>query len=348
MRALRLNAWKSTPELVDVPEPVAGPGQAVIRIGGAGACHSDLHMMHDYQEGDLGWNPPFILGHENAGWVHSVGAGVQRLSPGQPVAVHGPWGCGGCDACLVGSDNYCEDLAHAPVPGGGGGCGIDGGMAEFMLVPDARWLVPLPEDLDPVLAAPLTDAGLTPYHAIKPSWSKLGPRSNAVVIGVGGLGHMGVQVLNATTSARIIAVDTRPEPLELARACGADETVLVGPESVAEIRDLMGNRGAELVIDFVGSNASLQLAAPLAQHGGDFTIVGLGGGTLALDFFSVAFNVSVRTSYWGTRPELREVLALGARGLISPKVTTFALEDALQAYAQMENGTLEGRAVIVP
>ena len=209
MRALRLPAWKSEPELVDLPEPVPGPGQVVVRIGGAGACHSDLHLMHDFEAGVLPGGPPFTLGHENAGWVHSLGAGVRGLDPGQPVAVVGAWGCGTCRHCLDGLETYCERPDLAPVPGGGGGLGLDGGMAEYLLVPAARHLVPVPDGLDVVQAAPLTDAGLTPYHAVRRSAHKLGPTATAVVIGIGGLGHMAVQILRATSGARVVAVDTR-------------------------------------------------------------------------------------------------------------------------------------------
>ena len=149
MRALRLEAWKSDATLTEVPRPVAGPGEVVVQVGGAGACHSDLHLMHDFSPGMLPWEPPFTLGHENAGWVDQVGAGVTGLEPGLPVAVVGAWGCGRCAHCRAGLETYCEDPAAAPVPGGGGGLGLDGGMADYLLVPDARHLVPLPAGLPP-------------------------------------------------------------------------------------------------------------------------------------------------------------------------------------------------------
>src|SRR4051794_40731247 len=237
MRALRLTAWKTEPQLVEVPEPEPGPGQVVIKIGGGGACHPHPHLMHDFDAGALPWGPPFTLGHENAGWVHAVGPGATGVEIGQPVAVYGPWGCGSCDRCRVGMETYCENPAAAPVPGGGGGLGLDGGMAEYMLVPHARHLVPLPAGLSVVDAAPLTDAGLTPYHAIRRSWPKLAPGATAVVIGVGGLGHVGVQILKETTAARVIAVDSRAEALRLASEVGADLTVAAGDEAAALIRE---------------------------------------------------------------------------------------------------------------
>ncbi|WP_341720133.1 NAD(P)-dependent alcohol dehydrogenase [Micromonospora sp. FIMYZ51] len=348
MRALRLPDWKTDPELVEVDEPTPGPGQVVVKIGAAGACHSDLHLMHDFEAGAVPWNPPFILGHENAGWVHAVGAGVTGLEVGQPVAVYGPWGCGTCARCRIGAENYCENPAAAPVPSGGGGLGLDGGMAEYELVPAARLVVPLPEGLDPVQAAPLTDAGLTPYHAIRRSWPKLPPDSTAVVIGVGGLGHVGVQIIKATTAARVIAVDTRDEALRLAEECGADLTLRSGEKTAEEIRSATAGRGADVVLDFVGADATLRLGAAAARTLGDLTIVGIGGGSLPVGFFSVPYELSIQTTYWGSRPELIEVLELGARGLVRPKTTTFKLDDALRAYGQMQDGTLEGRAVIVP
>ena len=349
MRALRLLEWRSDPVLVEVDDPQPGPGQVVVRVGGAGACHSDLHIMREFgPELGLPWKLPFTLGHENAGWVHSLGAGVAGLEVGQPVAVYGAWGCGACPRCRLGVENYCEDPLAAPVPSGGSGLGLDGGMAELLLVDDARHLIPLPDGLAPAQAAPLTDAGLTPYHAIRLSWPKLDPTATAVVIGIGGLGHLAVQILKATTAARVIAVDTRPAALELARDNGADLCVEAGEDAVFAIRGATGGRGAEVVLDFVGSDETMRMGAACGRTMGDLTVVGIAGGTLPVFFFGVPQELSVRTTYWGSRPELVEVLELGARGLIRPMIKTFALEDAMDAYRAMETGSTEGRAVIVP
>ena len=238
-----------------------------------------------------------------------------------------------CERCRPGVETYCENQSAALVPGGRGGLGLDGGMAEFMLIPNARHLVPLPDGPDPVMAAPLTDAGLTPYRAVRRSWAKLPPGATAVVIGVGGLGHLGVQILKATTAARVIAVDTRPDVLALARGLGADLTIASGDTAADQIRDATGGRGADVVLDFVGADATLALGAALARTVGDLTIVGIAAGTLPLSFFSVPYEVSVQTTYWGSRPELIEVLDLGARGLLRPKVTTFTLDEAAGAYS---------------
>jgi alcohol dehydrogenase, propanol-preferring len=346
MQALRLTAWKTDPELQDVDDPEPGPGQVVIKVAGAGACHSDLHLMHDFEPGLLPWGPPFTLGHENAGWVEAVGAGVSGLSIGDPVAVYGPWGCGRCARCRVGMENYCE--RQAEIGAAGGGLGHDGGMAPLMLVPNDRWLVPL-DDLDPVEAAPLTDAGLTPYHAIKRSLPLLGAGSVAVVIGAGGgLGHMGVQILKALTPATVIAVDQNQEALDRAATAGADHGVLSGDEAATQITEITKGRGVDVTVDVVGIDPTLALGAAVTRPLGHLTIVGIGGGTLPISFFSIAYEVSVATTYWGSIPELMEVITLAERGHIRPHVQRFDLAGAMDAYRAMQDGSLDGRAVIVP
>lgn len=348
MKALRLEAWLTPAVLREIDRPEPGPGQVLVQVGGAGACHSDLHLMHEFQEGQLPWSPPFTLGHENAGWVHTLGAGVDGLEPGQPVAVVGAWGCGTCARCLADLETYCDHPERTSAPGGGGGLGRDGGMAEFLLVPGARHLVPLPDTLDPLHAAPLTDAALTPYHAVRRSWPKLRPGTTAVVIGIGGLGHLGVQVLRATTAARVVAVDPRESARELAERSGADATLSPGDSLVAEVRGLTGGLGADVVLDFVGSDDTLRSAAQMARQLSDITIVGLGGGTLPVSFFSPPYETSVQSTYWGNRQELVEVLDLAARGLLRAEVRPFGLEEAVTAYELLAAGSIDGRAVVVP
>ncbi len=348
MKALRLMNWRSEPELVEVPKPTPGPGQVVVKIGGSGACHSDLHLMHDFDAGAVPWNPPFTLGHENAGWVDSIGEGVTSVKEGDAVAVYGPWGCGNCSRCQLGIETLCERPMEQPVPGGGGGLGLDGGMAEYMLVPFERLLVKLPGNMKPEDAAPLTDAGLTPYHAVRRSWSKMLPESYVVCIGVGGLGHMGVQFVKATTAARVIAVDSKPEALELAKKFGADFTVVSDENAVAKIREITSGVGADVVIDFVGAEATMKMAMASARTLGDVTIVGIAGGTFPFNFFSQGYEVSLQTIYWGSKPELIEIFNLADRGLIHAEHTTYSLGNAVQAYKDLQAGKIKGRAVIVP
>jgi propanol-preferring alcohol dehydrogenase len=345
MKALQLTEWKRPPEMREVDDPEPVPGGVVIDVAGAGACHSDLHLMHDFEAGALPWGPPFTLGHENAGRVAAIGAGVEGLEVGEAVLVYGPWGCGRCHRCRAGMENYCE--RQATIGAYGGGLGLDGGMAPRMLVPKARHLVPI-GDLDPVDAAPLSDAGLTPYHAIKRSLSLMPPGSVTVVIGAGGLGHMAVQMLDAMTSTTIIAVDTRERARATARANGADDAFGPGDDTAAAIIDASKGRGADVVLDFVGSDDTLALGAQLVRPLGHLTIVGLGGGTLPVSFFSIAYEVSIASTYWGSLTELMEVVALAQAGKVKAQVTRFDLSDAVHAYEAMERGELDGRAVITP
>lgn len=346
MKALQITGWKQPPELRQVEAPEPGPGQVVVRIGGAGACHSDLHLLHDFDEGMMPFNLPFTLGHENAGWVDAVGAGVTGVDVGTPVAVYGAWGCGLCGRCRTGQENYCDNGASLPYMGGG--LGTDGGMAEHMLVPSARLLVPLGE-LSPVQAAPLTDAGLTPYHAIARSRHLMIPGSTTVVIGAGGgLGHMAVQILAATTATEVVAVDTSAEGLALATNVGAGHGVISGPDAAAELNEITGGRGADVIIDCVGVDETLALAAVSARTLGHVTLVGIGGGTHPFSFFTQPYEVSFATTYWGSVTELMEVLALAEAGHIRAHIEQVPLAEAAAAYERLAAGELHGRAVVVP
>jgi alcohol dehydrogenase, propanol-preferring len=344
MKALRLTRWGTPAELCEISVPEPGPGQVLVKIAGAGACHSDLHLM-DWPEGQLPWQLPFTLGHENAGWVAKLGAGVSAVVPGDAVLVYGPWGCGRCRPCRLGRENYCERAAAIGVAGGG--LGRDGGMAEYMLVPDARFLVPLGA-LDPVTAAPLADAALTPYHAIAQARSRLQPGATAIVIGSGGLGQMAVQLLRATTPARVIALDTDDNKLAVARELGADLALRSDASAVTAVRDATGGVGAELVLDMVGADATLALGARVLRPEGRLAIIGLAAGTLPVSFFALPYGAEVATSYWGTVTELVEIVALARANKLRLAVETFPLARGPEVYARLRRGEIRGRAVVVP
>jgi propanol-preferring alcohol dehydrogenase len=343
MRALQLVAWNKPAELREVAVPRPEPGQVVVAIAGAGACHSDLHLM-DWPPGLLPWRLPFTLGHENAGRIAAVGAGVTSLREGDAVIVYGPWGCGRCRPCRLGRENYCERAAE--ISAAGGGLGLDGGMADYMLVPSARLVVPI-GDLDPVKAAPLADAALTPYHAIARARDRLVPGAAAVVIGIGGLGQMAVQLLRATTGARVVAVDLDDRKLELARRAGADLVVRSDAAAAETIRRELGG-GADVVLDVVGSEATLGLGAKLLRAEGRLVIIGLAMGKLPVDFFSIPYGAEVATSYWGTVTELMELIALVRAGKITLDVETYPLGESLAVYDKLRRGEIRGRAVVVP
>ena len=343
MQAFRI-VEPQTVELREVPVPEPGPGQVLIKVGGAGACHSDLHLIDAPADRFRNSTLPFTIGHENAGWVEKLGPGATGFDPGDPVMVYGPWGCGTCANCRLGMENYCENTGGL----GGGLGGNDGGMAPYLLVPATRFLIPL-GTLDPREAAPLSDAALTSYHAVKRSLHLLGPGSTAVVIGAGGLGQMAIQILRALSSATtIVAVDTADDKLTTARRMGADEGLLSGDEAVTRIKDMTRGQGAQLVLDMVGVDPTLRMAAQVARVRGHLTIVGLGGGALPVNFFSPPHECSVASPYWGFIGELMEVVTLAQAGKIQMLVEHFPLERAGEAYQLLHEGKIQGRAVITP
>jgi len=342
VKAYRMTQWQAAPQFCDVDIREPGPGQVLVKVGGAGVCHSDLHVM-DMPAGVLPYALPFTLGHENAGWIERVGPGVDGWAAGEPVIVYSVWGCGSCATCRVGAENYC---AKAPLFSGGG-LGHDGGMTSHMLVPAARFLCPL-GDLDPRQAAPLTDAGLTTYHAVKRSLSLLVPGSTAVIIGAGGLGQMAIQILTALSPARVIAVDLSSEKLAAATSLGADATVAADDRAIEHVRDLTHGAGAELVLDIVGSDDTLQLAVSVARRLGHLTLVGIAGGSLQFSYLGVPTELSVASVFYGSISELAEVTALAQAGRIRPQVELFPLDQAARVYQRLREGKLHGRAVMTP
>lgn len=344
MRALQYRSIGAAPEVVDVETPVPGPGQVLLRVTAAGVCHSDQFIM-DLPEDQYIYGLPLTLGHEGAGVVECWGEGVTGLQVGDPMLVYGPWGCGRCYTCAQGKENYCEVAAELGIRPPG--LGAPGAMAEYLLIDDPRHLVPLGE-LDPVASVSLTDAGLTPYHAIKQSLPSLVPGSTAVVIGVGGLGHVAIQILRALTASTIIALDQSEPKLGLALEVGADHAFAPGEDAETQIRTLTGGRGATAVFDFVGAPATTAFASRVVSVGGEIAIVGVGVGTVNVGFFSTPWDAAARAPYWGSRSELMEVVELARAGKISVEVETFSLTDAPMAYKRLRDGTIRGRAVIVP
>ncbi|WP_326763938.1 NAD(P)-dependent alcohol dehydrogenase [Streptomyces sp. NBC_01591] len=344
MKAVQYRTVGAAPEVVTVPDPEPGPGQVMLKVTAAGVCHSDIAVMSRPAE-QIPFPLPLTLGHEGVGTVAALGDGVSGLSVGESVAVYGPWGCGTCVKCAEGKENYClraKELGITPP-----GLGSPGAMAEYMIVDDPRHLLPL-GDLDPVQAVPLTDAGLTPYHAIKRSLPKLVPGATAVVIGTGGLGHVAIQLLRAMTAVRVIALDVTEDKLALARAVGAHETVLSDKDAAAKVRELTGGVGAQVILDFVGAPPTVATAGAAAAIDSDVTIVGIGGGALPVGFGSLPYNTTVTSPYWGSRSELAEVLDLAHAGSVEVHVETYTLDEAPLAYERLHHGKINGRAVILP
>ena len=344
MKALQYTTIGQAPEVVEIAKPTIGPGQILLKITAGGVCHSDEFIM-GLPEDQYTYGLPLTLGHEGAGIIEELGEGVEHLTVGEAVAVYGPWGCGRCKNCAEGKENYCTNAAaeHIYPPG----LGAPGSMAEYMVVDDARHLVPL-GDLDPVKNVSLTDAGLTPYHAIKRSLPKLGAGSTAVVIGTGGLGHVGIQIIRALSGATVIALDVNEEKLALAKEVGAHHAILSDSHAVDTIKELTGGLGADAVFDFVGIQPTVNIAGASVAIEGDVTIVGIGGGILPVGFGGIAYDAAVRTPYWGSRAELIEVLDMARRGQITVEIETYTLDEAPKAYERLAAGQIRGRAVIVP
>ena len=342
MKAARLHEYGRPLVLDDLPTPTPGPGEVLVRVEGAGFCHSDLHVI----DGDIRILPrlPLTLGHENAGTVAALGPGVRTVTEGDRVAVYGGWGCGQCDACVTGSEQLCPALQWP------GLSARDGGYAEFLLVPHERYLVPLPT-LSPVEAAPLTDAALTPYRAVKKALPFLEPDYPVLVIGVGGLGQYGITILRLLTGCPIIAVDLNDAKLAEAVRLGAAHT-LNGrdPQVAAAVLDLTRGRGVCAAFDFVGSDSTLALALQTTRALGKVSQVGLAGGTARLKVLeNTRFEVLFEATLWGTIKELREVVALAESGRLSRiPVETSPLSRINEVYTRLKQGLIAGRAVITP
>jgi propanol-preferring alcohol dehydrogenase len=338
MQAYQLRDWQD-PGFAEVAMPSPGPGQVRVRVGGVGLCHSDVLFLQA-PAGILPYDVPFTLGHEIAGWVDAVGPGVDDLSAEDAVAVACMSTCGRCRFCRRGADNYCVDSWH------GRGFGLDGGLASHLVVA-RRDLVRL-GSLEPRLAAPLTDAGATSYHAVKRVLPKLRPGSTAVVIGVGGLGGYAVQWLRMLSRARIVAVESREERLPVAQSLGAHDVLLAGEGLSKRLREMVGPNGADGVLDFVGTDQTMNAALRNAATMGSVAIVGQGFGTAQLRFGQLAHDCDVFIPQGAPIAELTEVLALAATGEVTIETEEFAFADTPTAYERLVAGTLSGRAVVIP
>ncbi|GAA3738225.1 propanol-preferring alcohol dehydrogenase [Spinactinospora alkalitolerans] len=344
MRAVQYLEVGEPPRVVDVDAPEPGPGQILLKVTAAGVCHSDLAVM-GWPADAFPYPLPLTLGHEGAGRVEAVGADVGSVAVGDSVVVYGPWGCGTCRACSLGMENYCPRAAELGIRPPG--LGRPGALAEYLLVDSERHVVPI-GDLDPVRTVPLTDAGLTPYHAIKRSLPRLHAGGTAVVIGAGGLGHVGIQLLRAVSATTVVALDVREESRELALRSGAHHALPSDEGAVRTVRELTGGTGATAVFDFVGAQATVDLAAQMVGMDADITVVGIAGGVLPVSFGSPPYGTRVGTTYWGTRSELIELVELARQGAVGVHVERYGLEEGPEIYERMEAGRIQGRAVVVP
>jgi propanol-preferring alcohol dehydrogenase len=341
VRAYRLLEWQQ-PGYADVAMPEPGPDQVLVRVAGVGLCHSDVLFLTS-PAGVLPYDVPFTLGHEIAGWVDGLGDNVTDLAVGDSIAVACMSPCWECRWCRQGADNYCVNNWR------GRGFGVDGGLASHIVV-SRREVVPL-GDLDPRLAAPLTDAGATSYHAVQRVRGKIdaaaavGP-AVAVVIGVGGLGSYAVQWLKLQTDARVVAVEARPERLEAATKLGADEVLLAGEGLSRRLREAVGADGADAVLDFVGTDQTLNAAVRNAAPLGAIALVGQGFGTAQVRYGQPAHDCDIFNPQGARIAELHEVIEIARSGKVTIEVEQFAFDDVVDAYDRLRAGTLNGRAVV--
>jgi NAD+-dependent secondary alcohol dehydrogenase Adh1 len=341
MKAVRLHQYEVRPVVEEVPEPVVThPLDVIVRIGGAGLCRTDLHIV----EGQ--WAPkshvalPYTLGHENAGWVHEVGSAVEHLRPGDAVILHPLMTCGYCRACRAGDDVHCESQWFP-------GIDTDGGMAE-LLKTTARSVVKLPAGIEPASVAALADAGLTAYHAVKKAVPQLFPGSTCVIMGAGGLGHLGVQCLRAMSPTRIVVLDRNPDALALTPDWGADATVLVDGSHVDRVLELTDGKGAEVVLDFVGEQGAERDSWSMTRRAGSDFVIGYGGTVHipAIDVISTERNVI--GNLVGSYNDLVELMALTAAGRVEMLTHTYPLDAVNDAMDDLDAGRLRGRGILVP
>jgi NAD+-dependent secondary alcohol dehydrogenase Adh1 len=340
MRAALLGEYHRPLELVERPEPEpSGPRSVVVRIGGAGVCATDLHAIDGHME-PAGLRLPVVLGHENAGWVHAVGDDVTTVAVGDAVLLYPAYSCGLCVPCRRGQEVFCDRHEFT-------GLTRDGGFADYVLV-DERSIVPLPEGAHPADVAPHADAGITAYHAVKKLVPRLVPGSTAAVIGIGGVGHVGLQLVRVLGAAKVVAIDTDERRRRLARELGADEVLGDEPDVAGAARELTNGAGVDVVVDFVGADEAHASALGMLARQGIYSIVGYGGTVSHPSVGFVAGETALTGNLVGNWIDLWEILQLHAQGAVTLRSETHPLEEVNDVLAKLREGEVTGRAVLVP
>jgi NAD+-dependent secondary alcohol dehydrogenase Adh1 len=343
MKAARLHAYHDALELDEVDEPKAtGPLDVVVRIGAAGLCRTDLHIQEGQWAEKSGVELPYTPGHENAGWIHEVGPAVTNVEVGDTVIVHPYITCGLCRPCRAGDDMHC-------VNGSFPGIDRDGGFADLLLT-SARSVVRLEPTLEPKDIAALADAGLTAIHAVKKAIPILGAGTRAVVIGAGGLGHIGIQCLKALTATEIIVVDPSEPALALAREVGADHAIQVekGGAHVDAVKELTAGVGADAIIDFVGEKGAIEDGIEMVQDGGFYYVIGYGENVNVPTIDIISREISFIGNLVGTYVDLQDLMTLTAEGQVTLHTSTYPLDAINDAMADLDQGRLQGRGILVP
>lgn len=341
MRAVQVVGYGASPQLAEIPAPdITGPQDVIVKIGGAGVCRTDLHILEGQWAEKSGVTLPYTIGHENAGWVHAVGSAVTNVAEGDKVILHPLITCGLCRACRAGDDVHCE---RSEFPG------IDtaGGYADYLKT-SARSVVRIDDSLEPADVAALADAGLTAYHAAAKAARRLRPGDRCVIIGAGGLGHIGIQVLKAISAAELIVVDRSPDAVKLAVSIGADHGVVAEGSYVDEVLELTGGHGAEVIIDFVGEGGSTADGVRMLRRAGDYHVVGYGENLVVPTIDVISAEINFIGNLVGSYNDLSELMALAAQGRVRLHTSTYPLENFQDALDDLAAGRIRGRAILIP
>ena len=341
MRAVQVVGYHTKLQLTKVPEPqVQGPLDVIVRIGGAGVCRTDLHILEGQWEAKSGVGLPYTIGHENAGWVHAVGDAVVNVAVGDKVILHPLITCGLCRACRSGDDVHCENSRFP-------GIDTDGGYAEYLRT-TARSVVRIDDSLEPKDVAALADAGLTAYHAAAKAARATRPGDVCVIIGAGGLGHIGIQVMKAISAATVVVVDRNPDAVALAVEIGADHGIVADGTHVEKVLELTAGKGAEAVVDFVGEGGATAEGTAMLRRAGSYYVVGYGENIDVPTIDVISTEISFIGNLVGSYNDLQELMVLAAQGKVSLHTSTYALEDFQQALDDLDAGLVRGRAILIP
>ncbi|GAB2748313.1 NAD(P)-dependent alcohol dehydrogenase [Amycolatopsis magusensis] len=341
MKAVQVVGYGEKPRLAEVPAPeVTAPFDVVVRIGGAGVCRTDLHILEGQWAEKSGVALPYTIGHENAGWVHAAGSAVTHVAEGDKVILHPLLTCGLCRACRSGDDVHC---AQSRFPG----IDTDGGYAEYLKT-SARSVVRIDDSLEPADVAALADAGLTAYHAAAKAARVLRPGDRCVVLGAGGLGHIGIQVLKALTPAELVVVDRNADAVKLAESIGADHGVVADGGQVDEVLTLTGGHGAEVVLDFVGEGGATKDGVRMLRRAGDYHVVGYGENLDVPTIDIISAELDFIGNLVGSYTDLCELMALAAQGRVRLHTAKYPLERFQDALDDLDAGRVRGRAILTP
>jgi NAD+-dependent secondary alcohol dehydrogenase Adh1 len=340
MNAARLHRYHDPLAVESVPEPaISGPHDVIVRLGGAGLCRTDLHIQEGQWAEKSGVELPYILGHENAGWVHEVGSDVTNVEVGDTVIVHPLVTCGLCRPCRAGDDVHCENNVFP-------GISVDGGFAD-LLKTSARSVIKLDPSLEPKDIAALADAGLTAIHAVKKAAEILHPGSRAVVIGAGGLGHIGIQCLKAMTPAEIIVLDPSEKARALAGEIGADTTVAADGKQVDTVLEMTDGKGAEAIIDFVGEKGAIEDGVAMLRDAGSYYVIGYGENINVPTIDIISREINFIGNLVGSYNDLADLMTLTAQGKVTLHTHIYPLDAVNDAMADLDQGRLQGRGILI-